>query len=440
MADIPSGIIVLWPGANGGWPSGWSRVTALDGKFAKGTTGSPAPTGTGGSSTHTHSTPAHSHTLASHNHTASFGPAPGYPNYWPLQSPGPSGTKTINRNHSHSGTTSSVSGNTSGSASGSWSTVTNLPINYTMIAIQSDGTPTGFPDDSVVYFNGGVPTDWTHHAGSASRFIVGAGGGAGGGTAAGGGAHSHSGGSHTHSGAGSHNHSGGTVTGPTPASSAMWCGCCGYQGLSQHSHTWNANAGGGGTAGGTSSANTGSHTYQPPFTYLRAVQNTSGADNWLEEAIVLWVGSIANIPEDWTLCNGGNNDSGNATPSLNGRFIFTTNSGGTSLNGTGGTAGHDHTDPATHTHTQAHTHTTTNTSDAGSGSGNYNPDWTSVNEGKPHWHSAVTTSSNGTAYAAAAHTVDADSNNEPDYYLVAYLSAPEEPSSGGNTALFGTNF
>ena len=466
MPEIPAGIIVLWPGNDDAWPSGWSRVTSLDGKFAKGTTGSPAPTGTGGSSTHTHPSPAHDHTTGSHSHTACFSAGPGHPYYPGLQIPATACAATVygvQESHTHSGNSNSVSGGTSGSAAGSFASQTNKPLHYTMIAIQSDGNPEGFPNNSVVYYNGSVPSDWGHHSGSASRFIMGAATDGNGGSQVSGGSHTHPGSGHTHPAASAHTHPAptdlaGTVYGTPGTRNSCCTGHTAFSSSanSNHHHPWKACTSAVGSATSASSPASGGHDYLPPFTYLRAIQNTSGADNWLEEAIVLWVGSIANIPDDWTLCDGGNNDSGNATPSLNGKFIMTTNSGGSSLNSSAGTAGHDHTDPGTHVHPQTHTHLTSYPGWSASGSWPQNRRRTensapggsypqfNGHTGHPmiawqHWHDGVTTTASNTEYGAGAHTVDAVSNNEPEYVVVAYLSAPAEPSAGG-FGLYGANF
>src|SRR5690606_4593621 len=54
---IPADLILAWPGSVATIPSGWSRVTALDGVFPRGSTISGTPTGTGGSASHSHTTP-----------------------------------------------------------------------------------------------------------------------------------------------------------------------------------------------------------------------------------------------------------------------------------------------------------------------------------------------------------------------------------------------
>jgi len=202
-------------------------------------------------------------------------------------------------------------------------------------------------------------------------------------------------------------------------------------------------------AGSTTSAATGGTAFVPPYHTLLGIQNTSGADNWLEEAIVLWLGAAGSPPDDWTLCNGGNNDSGNATPSLDGKFILMAASGGGDLGGTGTATTHDHGDPGSHTHSQSHTHTMPQTSTTphsgptggtnSTGRANYAANHAHSASTSNYYNSLPSVAAHTTAYSGTAQTVNTSGNSEPPYRTVAYLSAPEEPSSG-NTALFGTNF
>lgn len=61
---IPAGLIAMFAGA---CPTGWTRYTALDGKFPKGApTGVTSPLNTGGATTHTHTYAG----VIAHTHTA----------------------------------------------------------------------------------------------------------------------------------------------------------------------------------------------------------------------------------------------------------------------------------------------------------------------------------------------------------------------------------
>lgn len=63
-ALLPQGIIMM---ADAACPSGWTRVSALDGLFVR---GAATYGGTGGGGTHSHS---HPHTVSSHAHAQNYG-------------------------------------------------------------------------------------------------------------------------------------------------------------------------------------------------------------------------------------------------------------------------------------------------------------------------------------------------------------------------------
>src|SRR5919108_5936437 len=99
--NLPTGVIILWPSTNGSIPTGFSRVTALDGKYPKGANGVNQNT-TGGATTHTHASPAHHHDLQSHQHTFTI------PDITDLVQQSHTGTPpglTTEMHHTHNGTT-----------------------------------------------------------------------------------------------------------------------------------------------------------------------------------------------------------------------------------------------------------------------------------------------------------------------------------------------
>jgi hypothetical protein len=431
MASVPENIIVLWPGANGSIPSGWARVTSYDGRFFKARVSGSA--GNAGATSHGHSAPAHTHAMPSHNHS---GQSAQEDNSYGLKIG--SGTNSGGANdHTHTATTTSVTGGTSGSTTPTFSDTTIEPPYSEMIAIKSDGSPAGFPDDCVVYYNNAsAPTGWTDHADSRDKFIKAPAGGGNGGTEGGGGSHTHAGASHTHTAPGTHDHAGITVSETMTQSSSASCSC-GLQGVPSHDHTWDANAGAAAAAGAATSANTAAQTYVPPYYVLLGIQNTSGADNWLEQAIVMFEGAVGDVPDDWTICNGDNNVSGNATPSLDGKYILMASDGG-SVGGSCGTAGHDHCNPSGHTHTQSHTHSATALSNIGFTGGGKQMN-SAGNKGY-HGHPSFTTGANSTTYSGTAQSVNATANTEPIHRTILYLSAPPEPSAAGSAAMFGASF
>ena len=81
--------------------------------------------------------------------------------------------------------------------------------------------------------------------------------------------------------------------------------------------------------------------------------------------IVMWSGAVGTVPGGWTLCDGGNDSEGVATPDLSGRFIVSYESGVYAVGDTGGDNKHggginDHADHTAGTHKY---HTSTNPSD-----------------------------------------------------------------------------
>jgi hypothetical protein len=459
MADIPEGIIVLWPGNNNAWPSGWSRETSLDDRYARGRTSGTAANA--GASNHNHNSSAHTHPGGAHTHSTTTGarryPAPINTNYSNNLVYGTWAAPPMNRrdfgpnNHTHNTNSGSATPGASGNTTATWGDSNTTPLSYEMIAIKSDGTPSGFPDDCVVYYNSGsAPTDWVNHTASAGRFIKAPTGG-GNGTGTGGGVHGHSGDAHSHNAAsGNHDHAGGTFAGSNneglnSSSSSNQNSAWVYQAANndQHNHTWDLTAGISGAANSGTSPNSGSETYEPPFTILLGIQNTSGADNWLEEAIVMWMGDASSPPDDWTLCNGGNNDSGNATPNLNEKYVKMWASGGSSVLATGGNAGHGHGSANNHQHPMAsHTHTVDGSA-TGTTPRQNNRSYVAFNahnRSSAHYHEAnASVGPSPSNYSNTAQDVGTTSNTEPPYRTAAYLSAPAEPTSG-NVGMFGANF
>jgi len=467
MAKIPAGIIVLWPGNNGAWPSGWAREASLDGRFPRGRTSGTAVND--GSADHNHNAAAHTHPGGAHTHTVTTN-SRRYPNsnqnftnnmVYGTWNSAPNNRRHFGpNNHTHNATSTSVTPGASGNTTPSWEDTTTDPLNYEMIAIVSDGEPAGFPDDCVVFYNSGsTPTDWTNHTASAGRFIKPPSSSSGNGGTTNNVGHGHAGTAHTHNAAsGNHDHAGGNMEGSnnegistsssTPQNIA-WI----YQvaNTTNHTHSWDITSGTTGAANSASSPSSATETYVPPYHILLGIQNTSGEDNWLEEAIVLWMGNTSARPDDWTLCNGDDNTSGNATPNLDGKYVQMWASGGGSVGATGGSDGHDHSNPSAHAHPAAsHTHplgpATWTPTGAGTGDTGRTNSRTYIAGDqwgtRCSWHHHGGSNSSGPTpgnYGSTAQDVVATSNTEPLYRTVGYLSAPAEPSSG-NIGMFGAAF
>jgi len=206
--DIPSGIILLWPGANGSIPSGFSRENDLNDKFPVGAASGAGAGSTGGGNSHSHGT-THNHGAANHTHGLTTPPMLATPRRNRTHAVGNESTNLLgnsaHQNHTHNWTSNpghSLANNfttQNWSGGGAFGSGGADPSYYNMIFIESDGTPETYPTNCVVMRNDATGVSgWTQHSGSKSRYIQGAGsGGNGGGT--GGGSHTHSLGSHGHS-------------------------------------------------------------------------------------------------------------------------------------------------------------------------------------------------------------------------------------------------
>jgi hypothetical protein len=344
---IPRGLIFAWPGEVGDIPAGWDRVTALDGRYPKGIPNTITQPGlTGGSASHTHTTPGHTHPM-DHTHIVTntvSGAAVGTFN----GSDGVVGTQGYPASHTHTTTpnTNASSGVVSGSASPGTSAVSNDPSRLEVVWIESDGNPLGVPPGGLGLMPDISPSGWETYADGTDRYLKGAAGGADGGTTAASqlanhthsvNAHTHGGTSHTHTHANTNNTSG-TLSFFAGANAATW--------ISSHNHpvtvgsstTAALNSASGGTSGQSGALN-------PPFRRLRLRENTLDFPDLPVGIIGLWRDSLGSIPEKFQLCDGTN-----GTPDMFGLYPRASD---TDIGQSGGNLN-------AHTHTGAsHTHTTT---------------------------------------------------------------------------------
>jgi len=351
---IASGVTTAWPGTAASIPSGWSRVAALNDKYLKGTAAGVDPGGTGGALTHTHPVTSHGHTGgANHTHTEPTSGA----------AVGTSGTQSgtgvalANAGHTHIS-----SGSTAGTASLTSEALTtdatgSEPAYYTVIWVQSDGTPAGIPNNGVTWWNTATPpTNWNHCDGGGAparpdmrnRFLKGAATGADGGGTGGSATHTHAA-SHSHGGSVSHTH-------PTHASdvpSVTGVRPTGSTAFADDGHTHSLTIGSTAATVNAADIAAGTDNGEPPWYKLLPVQNNSGAADDPTGVICVWTGTLASIPSGWQLCDGTS-----GTPDLRSQFVKGANTTG-EISNTGGAAGHSHT-ASSHTHGIAsHVHTRT---------------------------------------------------------------------------------
>lgn len=403
---IPAGIIVAWPSTAASIPSGWSRVSTLDDRYCKGTGAGVNPDVTGGATSHVHTSQSHTHSVPSHSHT---GTTSSQAADVPVTTAVPAGSAT----HSHTYTSGAQTAQTAQDST-AWQSTTLDPTFFTVIWIESNGTPSGFPNGCIVFYNNAsAPTGWTQHAASVGRYLKGAAAGGNGGSTGGSlAAHSHTAAAHTH-GVSDHTH--GSVTSGVPSATTNVTGSTGAASTSDvHTHSISFSAAATGTTASATSASTATTSYEPPFYKLLTIENTSGSNDERIGAIVAWRGLLSAIPSGYKLCDGSS-----STPDLRNRFIKAAASGGGDLGGTGGTEGHDHTDPAGHTHSATgHTHVATAASTAATVA-------TATGAGaavtNTHGHVGAASASAGGASGSTVSPVDSNSATNPPFRTVAWL-------------------
>ena len=353
-STLPDDLILGWPGTAASIPSGWSRVTALDGWLPRGSSGTGVPTGvTGGGSTHGHTLPSHNHSIGSHNHSVGGSTGTSNSSTTSARFNGASQPQA-DQPHSHTrpSATGTHGGGTSGSATPSVSAVSNVPPVLDVIWIASNGAQAAYPSGVVGWATENV-SGWGSYAAASGRYLRGAAAAGNGGGTTGSATHTHPIGGHTHTGL-THDHSIGSTSLSNPSSSTeAGYGSSTPRWLPRHTHPMDVGSASTGNttsaSGGTDAGDTNAVNHEPPNRRLKVLQNTGGG---IQTRIIgLYVGDVASLDPLLTLCNGGN-----GTPDM--RTWFARDAGSDSVNSTGGSSSHAHTTPS-HAHDIAgHTHTT----------------------------------------------------------------------------------
>lgn len=414
-------IILPYDNTHASIPATFTRETALDGQFIKGTAAAVNPNVTGGASTHTHTSASHSHTVDSHTHTTgttgTYNPPP--------DSDAP-GSGSLTTGHSHtSSTTNAAIGSASGTAS--YSAVSNNPPYYEVIFIKSS-LYNFIPQSALVLTTATSRTSLTYHSSSAGKYLRGATtSGNAGGT---GGTYDNSHDmSHTHTG--SHYHTGQTPSGPGGGGG----GGSGSNTVVNDSHYHNYTL----TSVNDSLIAPTTTTYaqygasgeniEPVYKTLNPFKNSSGGSVVPAPGdIGLWLGTLASIPLGWSLCDGTN-----GTPDMRDKFLKMTGSATSST--TGGSNTHAH-PGISHTHTVSgsHTHITSYTDSSSGGSHTQGGGGGGRRTGPSHVHDLPNLSSVTAAYAAGTVTPNS-SDNQPLFTTVAYVQMIYETIGAGALAL-----
>lgn len=403
---IPADLILAWPGTAGTIPAGWTRVTALDDRYPRGANTTAAPSATGGTSSHDHTTPSHAHVIGAHSH--SVGGSTGTSNS-STTSARFNGASQPQADQPHSHTRPSATGtaaaiNSSSTAAGTDSE-SNVPPTRTVIWIESDGSQASYPTGVLGWATESV-SGWTDDADSSGRFLKGAVAAGNGGTNSGGATHTHGVDAHTHTGA-SHGHSLGATSLSNPASSQeAGFGSSTPRWLPRHTHPMTVSSASTGNLTSGSGGTTGSGTLEPPNRRLRVLRNTGGGTQ--TRIIGLYLGAVADLDPLLTLCDGNN-----GTPDM--RTWFARDQGSDSVNSTGGSSTHTHSVP-THVHgISSHVHDT-NVGVSGSGSfeapsfGDLGPSPTTS-----HTHSSGNTAATTPTRTATGSGTSGSSSHLPPY-------------------------
>lgn len=413
---IPAELILAWPGTAASIPSGWSRVTDLDGYYPRGATAATAPVATGGATSHTHTTPNHTHVIGSHSHnlggnsstssstisSARFNggsfPQSESPHYHPL--PATTGTAAAQQ--------------TSAAAPGT-SAANNIPQSREVIWIKSDGTQSAYPV-GVLAFSIENVSAWVDDAASGNRFLKGAAAGGNGGAAPGSNQHNHSVLAHGHNGF-SHDHSIASTGLSLPTSANEMGLGVGAPALPRHNHPMdviNASTGNpASAAGGT----TNNQTLEPPYRALRVLRNTGGG---IQTRIMgLYLGAISALNPVLSWCNGANGSADMRTffPRTVGTIDFET----VSVNATGGSSTHVHGVPS-HTHTLgSHTHTTTIANSTTGTNGVGSPAPTGPSPRVDHTHTSGGTAASAPGVSQSGSGATGSSSHVPLYKEVHFV-------------------
>lgn len=415
---IPANVILLWPGSVASIPANWTRETALDAKFPK-AWGAEAPGVTGGANYHAHTGIAHSHTETdSHGHLvqlnisndcASYG---GSPNQDPIAQCG----------HGHaSSTISTLSGGAASDTIAYPSQANNNhPPYFNFLFLKANTGGAVIATDMIALFNSAtIPANWlacTDGLNGApalgNKYIRGAATSADGGTTGGSLTHDHVL-NHSHSTV--HSHSG--LSGiddnhPTRTNG----GGSGGNKTGSHQHTVYLNNQT--VTTDTYTATLTSGTVEPAYKKLLAIQRQASGATSPKGIIGLWIGAVGDIPKGWKLCNGQLWDDGvTQTPDLQNYYVKIANAT-SEIGNSGGSNTHAHAASNSHTHSQSGAHTHSGSTDSQGG----NTASGSSTSPASHGHSLQSVGNNNATLTWSASTMSAESvNNEPEYYIAAYI-------------------
>lgn len=347
-STIPADLILAWPSTVASIPAGWTRVTALDDRYPRGANTTGVPSATGGSSSHSHTTPGHLHSIGLHSHLVGGSTGASTSSTTSARYSG-AGISQANQPHYHN--RSSATGGRAALSSGSSSPDTpggnNLPATLTVIWIENDGSESQYPVGALGWATESI-SGWDDDAGSSGRFLKGAPAAGDGGTSSGAGTHTHTVDSHTHTGV-IHGHPLADTSLSYPVGVDAGSGSSSPRWMPRHNHPMTVDNASTGSLASSSGGTTGSSNREPLNRRLRVMRNTGGG---IQTRIIgLYLGDVASLDPLLALCDGSG-----GTPDM--RTWFCRDQGSDSVNSTGGGSSHSHTTPS-HAHAiPGHSHDT----------------------------------------------------------------------------------
>lgn len=408
------GIITLWADTLASIPENWllcdgnNSTPNLLGKYLLSVGTSEDPGTTGGSATHTHTSPEHTHIQDSHNHTGTTGTVSG----------SQAGRLNVSSNvtegnHTHTYTTNSTVA-INQTSTDAVDTASNDPVYYKVAPIIDNSTiGVKYPIGSLIFWGQTIsPNGWSICDGNngtpdlRNKFLKCVESAENPGTIGGSATHLHTT-THTHV-QNSHIHTGTTGYG----------GNCSSLGgayaplLVRCDHTHSITVNNTVSINQNSSDSTDSINGEPIFKKLFIIKNI-GIANRPKYAIVVWTGTISNIPLGYILCDGNN-----GTPNLLNYFVKGAYDS-TEIEGIGGSSIHNHS-ASSHNHIQnLHVHSVVGDLTSGSyGSSGYAGGFTCA-----HSHATLDSTPTTATNQSTTMTINNCSSqaNYPTYYKVAYV-------------------
>lgn len=397
MSVVASNIIVGWPSTAASIPSGWSRETSLDSKYIRGAATSADGGGTGGASTHDHTSPSHTPTQNSHTHQ--FYAVGNDASTYILS--GTFGGTAADLLHGHSAKASLATTPTNNGVAITVNSTSNDLAYLEVIWIKSNGTPTAFPNGCVAFFTSDtLPTNWSRINGD--KYLKGAAASGDGGGTGGANTHTHTSPEHTHT-QNSHQHN---PTASLTANIASPDGT-GTDTTSSTSHIHGVGLTGATATNQGVTTTIDSANHEPVYTKLNTIQ--SSADTFPDDIIALWIGTVASIPTDWERYT-----------TMDGKFCKGAAANGESASSTGGSATHSHT--ASNCQPTQNSHTHGNTNPGGGASTTSAPGTSSFFATPGHTHTWTVDAATGTNNAASV-TIDSNSSESayPSYVTALFI-------------------